>query len=254
MEKTVELAGTEVPRIGLGTNRLSTAPGDVEFVRQAVAAGIRHIDTAHLYSGGQSEAAIGAAGADGQAVVATKGGFRPGEGHPKVLRAQIEESLRRLRTDSIRLYYLHRVDPENPLEQSLATIAEYRESGTIGNIGLSEVGIAEIERARELAPIAAVQNRYNLSERRWDDVVDYCTAEGIVFVPFFPLHGDGGRALDEIAERHGATPTQIAVAWLLRRSPLMLPIPGTLSLDHLKENLAALEIELSDEEFEALRR
>jgi pyridoxine 4-dehydrogenase len=113
-------------------------------------------------------------------------------------------------------------------------------------------GIDQIERAREVAPIAAVQNHYNLSVRRWEEVVDYCAREGTVFVPFFPLRGDGGRPLAEIARRHGATPAQITLAWLLRRSPATLPIPGTLSLDHLRENLAALEIELSDADFDAL--
>jgi aryl-alcohol dehydrogenase-like predicted oxidoreductase len=135
----------------------------------------------------------------------------------------------------------------------LTTIKEYREAGKIRNIGLSEVGIEQIERAREIVPIAAVQNHYNLSERRSEDVVDYCAREEIAFVPFFPLRGDGGRALAEIAKRHGATSTQIALAWLLRRSPAMLPIPGTLSLEHVRENLAALEIELTDAEFDAIR-
>jgi pyridoxine 4-dehydrogenase len=251
----LRLGDAEVARIGLGTNRLTYTPERVAFVEEAVAAGVRLIDTAHLYTGGQSEQTIGAALSpvpDG-CVVATKGGFRPGEGRPEALRAQIEESLRRLRTDRIALYYLHRVDPETPLEESLAVIAEYRKRGKIRHVGVSEVGIEEIERAREVVPIAAVQNQYNLSERRWEEVVDYCAGEGIVFVPFYPLRGDGGRELAEIADRHGATGTQIALAWLLRRSPTTLPIPGTLSLDHLKQNLAALEIELSDAEFEALR-
>jgi aryl-alcohol dehydrogenase-like predicted oxidoreductase len=187
--------------------------------------------------------------------VATKGGYHPGDGRPQVLSAQIEESLRRLRTDSIALYYLHRVHPDTPLEDSLRAIAEHVERGKIRHIGLSNVGIDQIERARGVAPVAAVQNHYNLSERRWDDVVDHCTAEGIVFVPYFPLRGSGrGRTLDEIAERHGVTHAQVALAWLLRRSPVMLPIPGTLSLQHLKQNLAALEIELGDGEFDALAR
>jgi len=224
-------------------------------VKEAVAAGVGVVDTAHTYTGGESEATIGAAlsPVPQGGVVATKGGFRPGEGRPEVLRAQIEESLRRLRTDSIALYYLHRVDPETPLEESLGAIEEYRDSGKIRHVGLSQVGIDQIERARRVVPIVAVQNQYNLSERRYEDVVDYCAGEGIVFVPFFPLRGDGGRPLAEIAERHGAMPAQIALAWLLRRSPTMLPIPGTLSIEHLKQNLAALEIELSDAEFEALR-
>ena len=251
----LRLGDVEVARIGLGTNRLTNTPENVAFVKEAVAAGVGVVDTAHTYTGGESEATIGAAlsPVPQGGVVATKGGFRPGEGRPEVLRAQIEESLRRLRTDSIALYYLHRVDPETPLEESLGAIEEYRDSGKIRHVGLSQVGIDQIERARRVVPIVAVQNQYNLSERRYEDVVDYCAGEGIVFVPFFPLRGDGGRALAEIAERHGATPAQIALAWLLRRSPTMLPIPGTLSIEHLKQNLAALEIELSDAEFEALR-
>jgi aryl-alcohol dehydrogenase-like predicted oxidoreductase len=248
------LGDTEVARIGLGTNRLTQTTENVEFIRQAVVAGVGLVDTAHLYTGGQSEETIGAAlspSPDGR-IVATKGGFRPGEGRPEVLRGQIEESLRRLRTDAIELYYLHRVDPETPLEESLATIKEYRDSGRIRHVGLSEVGIDQIERAREFVPIVAVQNRYNLSERHHDEVVDYCATEGLVFVPFFPLGGHGGPALDEIANRHCATAAQIALAWLLRRSPAMLPIPGTLSLAHLQENLGALEIELTEDEYEAL--
>jgi pyridoxine 4-dehydrogenase len=254
-KQKLKLGDTEVVRIGLGTNRLRNTPENVAFVKEAVAAGLSHIDTAHTYAGGESEETIGAALSpipDG-CVVATKGGWGSGNGRPEVLRAQIEESLRRLRTDSIALYYLHRVDPETPLEQSLGAIKEYRDSGKIRHVGLSQVEIDQIARAREVVPITAVQNQYNLSERRYEDVVDYCAGEGIVFVPFFPLRGDGGRPLDKIAERHGATAAQIALAWLLRRSPAMLPIPGTLSLDHLKQNLGALEIELSDAEFDSLR-
>jgi pyridoxine 4-dehydrogenase len=253
MSRTLRLGETEVARIGLGTNRLT--PEHVALVQEAVAAGVGLIDTAHLYAGGQSEETIGTAlsPVPPGVVVATKGGYRPGEGRPVVLRAQIDESLRRLRTDRIELYYLHRVDPETPLEESLRAIVEYRDSSKIRHVGLSEVSTDQIERAREIVPITAVQNHYNLSERRREDVVDYCANEGIVFVPFFPLRGNGGRPLREIAARHGATPQQIALAWLLRRSPAMLPIPGTLSLDHLKQNLAALDIELSDAEFEALR-
>jgi pyridoxine 4-dehydrogenase len=252
---TLRLGDVEIVRIGLGTNRLTNTPDNVAFVKEAVAAGVNHIDTAHLYAGGKSEETIGAALSpvpDG-CVVATKGGFRPGEGRREMLRAQIEESLRRLRTDSIALYYLHRVDPETPIEESLETIEEYREDGKIRHVGVSEVGMEQLERARQVVPITAVQNHYNLSEREHEDVVDYCAADGIVFVPFFPLRGDGGRILAEVAERHGATHAQIALAWLLRRSPTMLPIPGTLSIEHLKENLASLAIELSDDEFQALR-
>jgi pyridoxine 4-dehydrogenase len=251
----LRLGGTVIPRIGLGTNRLTNTDEHVTLLKEANAAGLRHIDTAHTYVGGESEETIGTALSsvvDG-VVVATKGGWGAGNGRPDVLRAQIEESLRRLRTETIALYYLHRVDPETPLEESLGAIKEYCDSGKIRQVGLSEVGIEQIAQARDVMPIAAVQNNYSLAERRHDDVVDYCAAEGIVFVPFFPLRGVASRQLSEIAERHGASPAQIALAWLLRRSPTTLPIPGTLSLEHLKENLAALQIELSDTEFEALR-
>ena len=242
-----------MPRIGLGTNRLAHTPEHVAFLREAVEAGIEHIDTAHLYVGGESEMTIGEALPDGGpdgVVVATKGGFH--DGRPAVLRDELEQSLRRLRTERIDLYYLHRVDPDTRLEESLGAIAEQRDAGRIGRVGISEVSVEQIERARRVVPIAAVQNHYNLSERRWDEVVDYCEAEGITFVPYFPLRGTDGPQLEQIAERHGTTPRQIALAWLLHRSPVMLPIPGTLSIEHLRDNLAALEIELSGEELEAL--
>jgi pyridoxine 4-dehydrogenase len=252
--RTVKLGDVEVTRIGLGTNRLTNTPENVSFIREAVAAGLSHVDTAHVYTSGESEETIGSALSPfpDDLVVATKGGYRPGTGSPDALRAQIDESLRRLRADAIPLYYLHRVDPETPLDDSLGAIADYREQGKIRHVGVSAVSVEQIERAREVVPIAAVQNPYNLAEREHEEVVDYCAERGIAFVPYYPLHGDGPRQLDQIAERHDATPAQIALAWLLRRSPAMLPIPGTRSIEHLRENLAALEIELSDGEFEAL--
>jgi pyridoxine 4-dehydrogenase len=253
----MKLGEIDVARIGLGTNRLAKTPENVELIKAAQAAGVQMIDTAHSYTGGQSEETIGAALSpipEG-CIVATKGGGGggTGRGHPDVLRAEIEESLRRLGTATIPLYYLHRVDPETPIEDSLAAIKEYQDRGKIRLVGISEVTIEQIERARKVLPIAAVQNHYNLSERKHERVVDHCAGEAIVFVPFFPLRGDGGTALAEIAQRHKATSRQITLAWLLRRSPAMLPIPGTLSLEHLKENLAASDIELTAGEFEALR-
>ena len=241
-------------RIGLGTNRLEHTSANVEFIRSAVAAGIDHIDSAYLYTDGDSETTIGEAlAADGSGVVvATKGGFVPGTGKPERLKELIEESLRRLQTRTIELYYLHRVDPETPLEESVGLLAEYRERGVLQHIGLSEVSVEQIERARRIVPVTAVQNRYNLDDRGWDDVVDHCAHEGIVFVPFHPLKGEVGDAQAEIAERHGATPRQVALAWLLHRSPAMLPIPGSLSLEHVEENLAALDLELSGEDIAAL--
>jgi pyridoxine 4-dehydrogenase len=252
---TLRLGDTEVTRIGLGTNRLTRTPEHVEFVKQAVALGVKVVDTAHTYAGGQSKETIGAALSpvgDGR-VVATKGGYAPGHGRPEILRAQIEESLRRLRTDTIFLYYLHRVHPETPFEDSIGAPKDARDEGKIRHVGLSQVGVDLIERAREIVPVAAVQNHYNLSERTFEDVVDHCAREGIVFLPYFPLHGDGGPMVAEIAKRHGATEAQVTLAWFLKRSPAMLPIPGTLSFDHLKENLGALEIELTEDEFQDLR-
>jgi pyridoxine 4-dehydrogenase len=248
----LRLGDIEVVRIGLGTNRLRNTRENVALVKEAVAAGLNVIDTAHTYTGGESEETIGTAlgSISDDYVIATKGGWS--SGRPEVLRTEIEESLRRLRTDTIPLYYLHRVDPETPLEESLAAIKEYQDSGKIRHVGVSNVGIEQIERARQVGPLVAVQNQYNLSERKHEEVVDYCAREGIVFLPYFPLRGDGGPALAEIAERRGATPVQITLAWLLRRSPTTLPIPGTLSLEHLNENLAALEIELNEAEVQAL--
>ena len=251
--RTLTLAGAEVARIGLGTNRLTSAPENQAFLREAVEAGLGTIDTAVSYSGGDSERAIGEALSPKPEglVVATKGGYS-GTGSPDELRPQIEQSLESLRTDSIDLYYLHRVHPETPLANSLGTIAEYREAGRIKEIGISAVDVEQIEAAREVVPIAAVQNHYNVADRDSDDVVDYCEENGIVFVPYYPLKGDAPPALEEIARRHDATTAQIALAWLLRRSPVILPIPGTRSIQHLRENLGALEIELTDAEFEAL--
>jgi aryl-alcohol dehydrogenase-like predicted oxidoreductase len=157
-----------------------------------------------------------------------------------------------LHTDTIDLYYLHRVDSEVPLERSLEAINECREQGSIRHIGISAVDVSQIERARTVAPIAAVQNSYSLSEREHEPVVDYCEQHEIVFVPYYPLGGRGGvigSSLSDVAAQRDATPSQIALAWLLKRSPAMVPIPGTLSPEHLRENLGALEIELSDEEF-----
>ena len=255
MTLTLRLGDVEVGRIGLGTNRLKNTPENVAFIREAVEAGVSHIDTAYLYTRGESEETIGAAlnPVPQGVVVATKGGYHPGEGRPEVLRSQIEKSLRRLRTEAIALYYLHRVDPETPLEESLAVIAEYRDQGRIRNVGISEVSVEQIRAARQVLPIAAVQNHYSLSERKYEGVVDYCASEGIPFVPYFPLRGGGSPALTDIAAHHGATPEQVALAWLLRRSPTTLPIPGTLSLEHLRENLAAADVALTDADVEALR-
>jgi pyridoxine 4-dehydrogenase len=237
-----------VNRVGLGTNRLENTRENRAFLRDAVASGLDHIDTAHLYTSGESERTIGEALApfpDGL-TVATKGGYHD----PTRLRSELEQSLRSLRTDSIALYYLHRARGV-AIEESVGLLDELRREGKIQNIGISEVSIGEIARASSTASIAAVQNEYSLGERLHDEVVDYCGVEGIAFVPFFPLRGGGG-AVKEIAQARGATPNQVKIAWLLKRSQAIAPIPGTLDPSHLRENLDAVDLELSDEEFERL--
>jgi pyridoxine 4-dehydrogenase len=255
LKTTVTLGDVEVTRIGLGTNRLRNTDENVAFIRAAVDSGLQMIDTAHLYTSGESEKTIGRAlTMDHPAiVVATKGGYGgAGRGKPEILRAEIEQSLASLRVGRIALYYLHRVDPETPVEESLGAIKEYVDRGAIERVGISKVDIPLIERARKVLTIAAVQNEYNISERTSDDVVDYCAREGIAFVPYYPLRADSGRALREAAKRHRATERQVMLAWLLKRSPAMLPIPGTLSLEHLRENLGALSTELSNAEFDEI--
>ena len=225
--RTVRIGDREVTRIGLGTNRLTNSPENVEFLQAAVTAGIQFIDTAHVYTSGESETAIGEAGVAGRALVATKGGMGAGRGRPEVLAAEIEESLRRLRVDRIDLYYLHRVDPETPLEDSLGAIKAYQDRGQIGHVGISNVTVEQVELARQVVDVAAVQNAFNFAERRHEPVLDYCERQGIVFVPYIPL-------------RTERSPKE-ALTWLLERSPLLLPIPGSLNLDHVRENLAALD-------------
>ena len=252
--RTVRLGGTEILRMGLGTNRLTHTPDHVQFVRAAVAAGIGNVDTALIYAGGESERTIGEALSPLPAglVVATKGAFQAGQGKPHVLRTHIEQSLARLRTETIPLYYLHRVDPETPLEESMGVIKEYRDRGAILAAGVTHVTVEQIDLARRVLPLAAVQNPYSVVERAYDDVVDHCMRAGIVFVPYFPLRGTDTDEVRAIAARYEATASQIALAWLLRRAPHILPIPGTLSLEHARENLAALDIQLSDADFAAL--
>jgi pyridoxine 4-dehydrogenase len=253
---TIRLGDVEVTRIGLGTNRLTATPEHVELIQRAIAAGVNHIDTAYIYAGGDSERTIGEALSPKppDVVVATKGGYARGAGRPELLREQIDESLGRLGTDTIDLYYLHRVDPETPFEDSVGALKEARDAGKVRNVGLSKVGVDQIEVARRIVPIAAIQNNYNLSHREWDHVVDHCEAEGLVFVPYFPLKDDVTGEVGEIARRLGATPAQIRLAWLLRRSPVTLPIPGSLSIGHVQENLRAFEIDLTPAELEALSR
>src|SRR5205814_2329386 len=170
---------------------------------------------------------------------------------PERLREELDGSLRRLRLDRIDVYQLHRIDPKVPEADQFGTLREFQQQGKVRHLGLSEVTVAQIERARKVFAVVSVQNRYNIADREWESVLDHCTKENIGFIPWFPLQtgklANAGGALARIAERHRATPSQIALAWLLRRSAVMLPIPGTSSLKHLEENMAAASIEFTDE-------
>jgi pyridoxine 4-dehydrogenase len=257
-----------VTRLGLGAMRLPGVRSEANspdaaraILREAVRLGVNLIDTARAY--GRSEELIADAlhpYPDGL-VIATKGGLRRGglpNGRPERLRADCEESLRRLRLDTIDLWQLHVIDSEIPLEEQLGTIRELREEGKIRLVGISNVSVRELRQARELIEIATVQNRFNLAERADDDLLRECEAAAIGFMPYAPiamgdLAGDIG-ALASVAARHGAAPAQIALAWLLRRSPVMLPIPGTGSRGHLRENVDAARAGLSEDELRVLER
>jgi pyridoxine 4-dehydrogenase len=250
------LAGElRVNRLGFGAMRITE---DLEegrrLLRRAVELGVNLIDTAEFYGPGVSERLIAEALApypDGL-VIATKGLPR----HPRYLREAVEGSLRRLRVDRIDLYQLARVNPGVPAEDQFGALAELREQGKIRHVGLSEVRTEEVVAARAIVPIVSVQNRYSLADRAWEAVLDYCEREGLGFLPWFPLGAgrlaEAGGALVEIGRRHDATPAQVALAWLLRRSPVMLPIPGTSSIAHLEENVAAAALQLDEDEFEAV--
>ena len=236
------------------------------LLRRAVDVGVQLFDTADSYGPEVSERLLAEAlhpYPDG-VVIATKGGsIRTGpwelhpDGRPAHLRATCEASLRRLRVERIDLYQLHGVDPAVPLEESVGALAELRAEGKVRHIGLSNVGMGQIEAARKLVPVASVQNEFNLGERRdEDEVIAFCEREEIAYLPWRPV-GKGSLArphgvLGTIAAKHGVRPTQIALAWLLARSPVIVPIPGTLSTTHLEENVAALELELSTEDLAAL--
>lgn len=267
---TLRLGGDlPVHRLGFGAMRI-TGPGIwgpprdrdecLRVLRRVPELGVNLIDTADSYGPYVSEELIAEAlhpYPEGL-VIATKAGLeRPGpdewtpNGRPEHLRRALDGSLRRLRVERIDLYQLHRIDPEVPRDEQLGVLAELRREGKFRHFGLSEVGVEEIEAARRVLPVASVQNRYNLQDRaQWEDVVDFCGREGIAFIPWFPLAAgplarEGG-PVDRIARRLGATPGQVALAWLLRRSPVMLPIPGTSQVKHLEENVAAAALELDD--------
>ncbi|MEJ0072616.1 MAG: aldo/keto reductase [Candidatus Saccharibacteria bacterium] len=258
---TITFGDLTVNRLGLGTNRVTDTPENRQLLQVAVDLGVNFIDTAFRYAGGASETTIGntLAPYGNGLVIATKGGLADGpDGRPENLRANLETSLKRLKTDSIELYQLHRVDPNVPLEDSVGELKRMQDEGKIRHIGLSEVDVDQLQRAQKIAAIVSVQNEYNVMVRKYEDLVDYCEAQGIAFIPWFPLGGLSGGAekvealLQDMAAKYDATAQQIALAWLLKRSPVMLPIPGTLSVDHLKSNLASAGIRLSDEDYAQL--
>jgi pyridoxine 4-dehydrogenase len=262
---TFALGGEQtVNRLGFGAMRLPEDRGRARaLLRRAVELGVRLIDTAEFYGPGTSERLIAEAlhpYPDGL-VIATKALTHPPDrwgqqGHPDRLREAVEGSLRRLRLERIDLYQLARIDPTVPAEDQFGVLAELREQGKIRHVGLSEVRVDQVQAARRIVPVASVQNRYSLADRAWEPVLNHCESEGVAFLPWFPL-GAGrlvkpGGALVVVARRHQATPAQVALAWLLRRSPVLLPIPGTSSVTHLEENLAASTLRLADDEFQML--
>ncbi len=275
MQKTFKLGGDlEINRLGFGSMRLTGEgiwgePKDREeakrVLRRAVELGVNFIDTADAYGPTVVEPLIAEALAPyGKGVViATKGGLtRQGPmkwlpvGRPEYLEQQVHMSLRLLKVDRIELWQLHRIDPKVPVEESLEPIVRLQKQGKIRHVGLSEVKPKEIDQVRKVLDIVSVQNQYNLSDRQHEDVLEYCEKHGLGFIPWFPvasgkLAKPGGK-LDELAKRHGATMAQISLAWLLHRSPVMLPIPGTSSVAHLEENMKAAEISLSDAEMKEI--
>ena len=267
-------AEISVHRLGFGAMRLTgegiwgppkDRKGALAVLRRAVELDVNFIDTADSYGPNVSEELIAEALFPYPAglVIATKGGWnRPGpnqwthDATPTHLRKAVEGSLKRLRLDRIDVYQLHIPDPVVSFEASVETLAQLRNEGKIRLVALSNVTREHIERARKIVPIVSVQNRYSFADREWDYVVDYCESNGIAFIPWFPL-GAGkvaGEVLNQIAQVHHASPTQIALAWLLRRSTMMLPIPGTSSIEHLEQNVAGASLRLAEEEYEMLSR
>jgi pyridoxine 4-dehydrogenase len=263
-----------VARLGLGTMRLSGKgiwgePEDrseaIRVVRRAAELGVNFIDTADSYGPYVSERIIAEAlyPYPPSVVIATKGGFeRPGpdqwieNGKPEHLKSACESSLRRLRLERIGLYQLHRIDPKVPVEDQLGALKDLQAEGKITHIGLSEVSVRQLQHARTIARIASVQNRYSVTDRSSEDVLDYCEQNDIVFIPWFPLAAGrlagGDSPLRRVAAQKNATPSQVALAWLLARSPVILPIPGTSKVDHLVENVAAAAVMLTEDEFNTL--
>jgi pyridoxine 4-dehydrogenase len=270
--------GNDLPihRLGFGAMRITGKgiwgepenPDEARHVLQrAVELGINFIDTADSYGPEISERLIAEALHPYPAglVIATKGGLtRQGPeqwapvGRPEYIRQCVEMSLGRLRLERIDLYQLHRFDPKVPLEETLGALADLQAAGKIRHIGLSEVSTKEIKHAKKIVPIVSVQNRYNLADREHEDVVDYCEKHNFGFIPWFPVAaGDlarPGGVLDSVAKTHHATVAQLSIAWLLHRSPVMLPIPGTSSVKHLEENVAAASLKLSQEEWEEIEK
>jgi pyridoxine 4-dehydrogenase len=262
-----------VNRLGYGAMRITGEgiwgePRDPDearaVLRRAVELGVNFIDTAHSYGPDVSERLIGEAlfPYPDDLIVATKSGLQrsgPGawepDGRPETIRRDCERSLTLLRVETIDLYQLHRVDPNVPLEESLGTFVELQQEGKVRLIGISNVDVEQLKRAKAVTEIVSVQNRYSLTDRSSEDVLELCEHEGIGFLPWHPLEaGVLSRAseLEAVADAHGATPTQVAIAWLLARSPVMLPIPGTSSVAHLEENVAAAALQLTAEELDQL--
>lgn len=265
---TITIGGDlTVNRVGLGTNRIRDDEQSRAVLRRAVELGVNFVDTADGYTGQASERTIGETLAPyrGQVVIASKGGIvvspsgeRSLDASPAYLARAVEGTLARLQVPRIDLYFLHKVDPKVPIGESVAALRDFQARGKIKHVGISTVTLAEVEEARKHATITAVENSYNISDRQHDDVLDYCEREGIVFVPYYPVRTSKlaarERELAPLLAKYDATPAQLALAWLLWRSPAMLPIPGTLSPEHLAQNVAAARIALSPNDAATLAR
>lgn len=249
-----------IKRMGLGTNRITDTDNAAKLLNRSVEIGIHFIDTADIYTYGASETMIGKTLSPYplDVIIATKGGMtrdeRKVDGRPEHLRQTLENSLKRLKIPQIHLYQLHRIDPKVPLAESVGALRQMQIEGKIKHIGLSEVTVEQIQEAQRIATIVSVQNEYNLTQRKYEAVINYCEAEKIIFIPWAPLergHLSESKQviLNQLTKKYNATTHQISLAWLLKRSPIILPIPGTLSISHLQENLAALDLELMDEDF-----
>jgi pyridoxine 4-dehydrogenase len=258
----INLGSIKVNRMGLGTNRITDANTAHELLKYAVNSGVNFIDTAYVYSSGDSETTIGnvLSPYPDNLVIATKGGMgesRSGDNSEEKLISDLETSLKRLKTDCIDLYQIHRLDPNVPIKNTMELLKSFQDEGKIKHIGWSETNLDQLKEAMKYGQVTSVQNQFSLTFREHEDVLEFCDQNNIIFIPWFPLRDVNGspelaKKLDSYADKYGYSVQQIVLAWMLKKSHNMLPIPGTLSIDHLKGNVAATYIDLSEEDYKAI--